>query len=617
MERLIKFFNAAPTDGHRLDASLVVSEAAKRGYLPQTACCTQEVLDFVRSQEMNPNSTFYKTIEDVASKDRFELLIDQLLHYASTYGTDYEGEVYCPNGDPIEINYKTYTVIRAVSPKEMFDMCVDCINAGAALATDTLKELVDYIVQNVRKHHFAIDLDAIANRDALCMISDALGVLPNTGAAIVRVLFFKVFGTPMPIQGHKQLNALLGNRHCQASTADLSGVDLRKLTDQQLIELSKVFRRYRKFLLGLKRADRNRAAINKIRRLSDKYHEPMKAGFWENLTNLTEKEVMSRLDSEIVKLDNNFKITRLIQMIVLRKLQNSNKTMRVYHIRNGRTWTDKNSIAPYGAWLNDVGRALVKKLVFNLRYKMMEMHNGLPVYVKFPQNLNLVCPVSEKKFFGNIPFGSSFDFNGLNNYFGVYWRNEWGTRDFDLHFNDDNGYSIGWNSQYYDQGKTCIFSGDMTNANPEATEIFYFDGATKVPDGMIVLNRFNGDDNSKYRIFFGHEKITHLTKGYMVDPNSIQVAEEYYSTAQEQIVGRVQDNRVYLVVEDVQGGIVSIPRTELNKAYSDMCKSFLDLKPVLLAAGFVEYTDEHAQDGIEPDIDLTDLRKDTLLNLFS
>lgn len=42
------------------------------------------------------NATFYRSWNNVVSKTRFELLIDQIIHYATTYGTNFEGEMYVP-----------------------------------------------------------------------------------------------------------------------------------------------------------------------------------------------------------------------------------------------------------------------------------------------------------------------------------------------------------------------------------------------------------------------------------------------------------------------------------------------------------------------------------------
>lgn len=616
MNNLINFFNAALTTGNKVDEQLVLSEGAKRGYIVHPDCCTQEVLEFIKAQEFNPNSTFYKCVSDITEKSQWELFLNAIAHYASTYGTSYQGEVYCPNGEPININYKSYQVIRAVSPREMFDMCVNCVVAGVALAEDTLTSVTNYIIKGIKEYNFPIDLDAITNRDALCIISNAVGIYPMTGAAIVRVLFYQVFGNPMPIQGHTQLNALLGRHKGYAPTADVSKVDLTVLSQEQLVALSSVFLRYKKFMLGLKKNKRNAPVINRLRRMAVTNHRPMQAGFWENITNMDRIEVANRLEAELDKLDNNFKITRLIQMFTLRKLQNQQKLQRVYTVRNGKMWCDRNSIAPYAGWWDQVQQALVLRLIENLKAKRQEI-NPVAVYIKFPERLELACPVSEKKFLGNVPFGSRFDMSGANNYFGVYWRNEWGTHDYDLHYMGDNGSHIGWNSSYYNDSKGIVFSGDMTNASPEATEMFYAAGTQDLPNGNLVLNRYNGEPNSKYRLFFGQDTITNFGKGYMVDPNSIQLSEMGCSSAKQQLVGRFENNTLLVCVADVANNRVATSDTEFNKAFRAQAMSYLPLKDILLRAGFQEWTKEIGENGIEPTIDLTDLKKDTLLNLFA
>lgn len=617
MNNLIKFFNAALTTGKKVAEETIIPFGAQRGFLVHPDCCTEEVYEFLKTQEFNPNSTFYRLWSDVTEKSRFELLLDQARHYASTYGTNYEGGVYCPNGEPIQVNYKTYLVIRPVTEKEMFDLCTSCVTAGAALAKDTLKSITDFIIKQVRTNHYPLDLDAIANRDALCVISDACGIFPVRGENIIRILYYKVFGNPMPIQGHMQLNRLLGFKNSRtkvAPIADVSKIDLTKLTDEQMVELSRVFLRYKKFMLGLKKNRKNAPAINKLRRMAEKNHKPMVKGFWENLTNLPWAEVEKRLPAEIEKLDNNFKITRLIQMFTQRKLQNAAKSTRMFVIRNGKVWTDKNTIVPYvGNW-DKVCGALMNRLVQNMKAKRESM--GPLVTVKFPERLALACPVSEKKYLGNVPFGSAYDLSGANDYFGVYWRGEWGTEDFDLHFLNDNGQHIGWNAGYYNEKQTIVFSGDMTSARPEATEMFYAKGAIKLPDGNLHLCRYNGMENSKFRLFLGQDNISNLTKNYMVDPNSIKFAEMGVSSSREQFVGRFQDQKLYVGVMDLTDRRVSGTDAERNTAFKIMCMSYLPLKEILLAAGYVEYTDKLAEDGIEPTIDLTNLQKNTLLDLF-
>ena len=82
--RLIGMFNAALSNEKRLDFNMVNNEAMKRGFIVHPDACTQSVLDYLKTLDINVNATFYKEWSDILSKSRFELFIDQIIHYATT-----------------------------------------------------------------------------------------------------------------------------------------------------------------------------------------------------------------------------------------------------------------------------------------------------------------------------------------------------------------------------------------------------------------------------------------------------------------------------------------------------------------------------------------------------
>lgn len=199
----------------------------------------------------------------------------------------------------------------------------------------------------------------------------------------------------------------------------------------------------------------------------------------------------------------------------------------------------------------------------------------------------------------------------------MYWRGEWGTQDYDLSFLKSDGCKIGWNAGYYDEDQAVVYSGDMTSACPEASELIVVRGKQPVPNGVITLNRYNGKVGAKFRLFFGQDVCKDLRKGYVVDPDSIILQEDETSKSADVILGAVCDNKFYFNMIESGSGHVSYSDVALQQTLRDQCLSYLPLKPVLLGAGYIEYTDEHSKLGIEPNIDLTDLHKDTLIKLFA
>ena len=125
----------------------------------------------MKEQSFNPNATFYKEWEDITSKTRFELLVDQILHYATTYGTDFAlGNGYVPNDEPVVIPYEHFKVITPATKEEIFDRCMDMLKSGIALKSDTINVLVEYFVD----YDFTdkVNLDEVKNKEAQAVLSD-------------------------------------------------------------------------------------------------------------------------------------------------------------------------------------------------------------------------------------------------------------------------------------------------------------------------------------------------------------------------------------------------------------------------------------------------------------
>jgi hypothetical protein len=159
-----------------------------------------------------------------------------------------------------------------------------------------------------------------------------------------------------------------------------------------------------------------------------------------------------------------------------------------------------------------------------------------------------------------------------------------------------------------------MFSGDMTNANPEAVEMFYAD--KYVPNGLIKLNRYNGAVGSKAEIFYGNEVIKNLERNYMVDPDSVAVRVPVVSTKREQIVGLIYNSKIYFVDLSSTDKRVSSGSEEQIKAYVNKLTGYLMLDSVLLLAGYTVVTDFDEEHTAENTIDLRKIEGNILVDLF-
>lgn len=588
--KLIKFLRAAtPASPFVTDIYELQQAALKRGFILNPQVFGEDVRAFIESETIHPNSTFYKTWEDVVSKDRLELFLDQIRHYASTYGTGYTGEPYIPEGLTEVPDFESYTYIDVISEQELFKRCLGMLQAGIALKSDTVQLLCEAVLEGVSKGIGTVDVDSIRNREALVVLCKALGRRPSDPVALFRYIVYAATGETLLIRSAEQIGKI---------KVAAEAFDFNSLTQEELEKLASIFYRFKPQMLAFRGAEGslNRVVINRLRRMAPRFHKPLAKGFWETLLSARPplSEVQDRLPSA-----TSFKLVALLQTVRERLLTlDENKPLQMYVVRNGKVFVAKAPEVKDTEYLTALQDELRKALVDRLAPKACG--------VRFPEELLLCCPSSEKNFLGNLPFGSSYPMKG-HNFFGIYWRNEWGTYDFDISFVDWTGSKVGWNADF--NTGTTVYSGDLTTAEPEASEIIYCKDIC--PNGTILCNRYNGAPGSRFRFFFGQEDIVDLKAGYMVRPDSIAVSEELTSDSMEKMLGIVCGGRAYLM--DLRTGESRVSGGaepgQKERILARKALAFINLKELLLQAGFYESD--------MPDLDLTSLDKDTLITLFS
>lgn len=604
-KKLIELFNAALVSEDKVNPITINSLAIRSGYIVHPDVCNDSTLEFVKYHSSNYNSTFYKTWGDLMESDSVQLAIDAAMHYATTYGADdpkCPKYIYVPNKEPIELPFYNYKVISKITPEELYDKCLGLVMSGAALKQDTVEPVCDYIVNYIKDNQIKLDPSTILNKEAQMLISSELGIYPDDPFALLRMIVYISSGNTMLIKDKITLQKIAWG-----------DFDMSVLNDAQLKRLSEIFYRFKPIFLNIKKQQngKNRSVINKIRRLAEQNHKPFKAGFWETVLDNKNYRVVKEVAERVGEL-NNFKLVQLIQATKERIVSSNVEGPQMYKIRNGKTYIKDKK---YSMLSNEIYcwetmlEIFVEQLVNNLKHKACT--------VKFPENLELACPSSEKNFVGNIPFGSYFDMKN-HNFIGCYWRNEWGAQDFDLSAISNMGTKVGWNSNYQEWGLT--YSGDMTYADPEATELLWC--KKNCEDSLIYVSRYCGEQNSKFELIYGKfdkdPSIKDFENNCMVDPNNILLRSEIISDSAEKMIGAIFDNKMYIV--DIRTGNNRV--SSYGKYTDGMMKSIkkkmmchINLKNILLAAGFKERKRDTKNSPIE--LDLTNLNKDTLIELFS
>ena len=599
----------------------VNEQSMKYGYIIHPECCTKDVVLWLKEQSFNPNATFYKTWEDITSKSRFELFVDQILHYATTYGTDFSLEKgYVPNDEPIVIPYNQFKVITPATPKEIFDKCMGMLKSGIALKPET----IDVIVEFFTEYGFIkdVNLDEVSNKEAQAVLSEKLNILPSDEFGMLRCIVYRYTRKALLIKDRETLYAIKGKNGYGYSYK----FDLSTLSDEQLKKLSRIFYRYKPIFLAMKGTAENNKAVNKIRKYAKTYHKPLVKGFWETCLTAEAQRNSSvsllKASQEVENL-NNFRKLQLMQAIKERLLE-KDEMGKMFIIRNGKMFIHKEYVATcdvkyFVSLYNILKDSVVKFLEGKVK--------GSSIIL--PKNIELSCPTSEKNFVGNLPFGSYVPMTGDHNVFGIYWRNEWGARDLDLWYTDKNGNRYGWYSSYTDEDHTVIFSGDMTKAEPEATELMYV-GKNAV-DGNIGVNVFSGNGKCKFKIlvanedvdiskFKNHGRNSARAGAYMVDPNNIVFETELgIKDGGLKKVAIVENNKI--VFADFAAGSQRVSTSDyadiIQKLMKNKAESYVDLKPLLIKAGanvIYEKVDEGSEEEVK---DFSNPSKDDLIKLFS
>lgn len=616
---LIKLFKAVAVkpDDTLLDPIQVNAYALRCGYMVMPEACTADCIKFLKSQEMNPNSTFYRDWSDVQRRSELELRINQLIHYLSTYGTDYRGPAFTLNELPAEIDYTRLTVLKACTERELFDRIEAMLASGISISQSTLDSLFDQLEIFLYTYDWHVDIDSIINREAEVRLCRLYGILPSRPERLIRYLVYMATGMSVIIKNKRSWEMIRNNAGKIIS-------DIINLDESRLRALASVFYRYKPMFLAMRagfaiardeitdnQTDGTLCTIaikkiNRIRRLAVKYHRPMKTGVLESLSS------GHSIDSIRTAIDGEYSMFKLVKLLNYVNYSRSDTDLRAYVIRNGKVFF--KAAKPIGsaqlAMLSEIHDIIRRRLVELLTAKAHDS-DGRPLTVRMPEYLDIAAPVSERQMTGAVPYGSSYTLR-TNNYIGIYWRNAWGTRDFDLWLTDAQGNRLGWASRH--KAEDLLFSGDMTDADPEATEIFY--GRGSWPDSTVQVLRYNGEENSRFRLFFGSDDIKDLPTGYMVNPDTIHFTEDMVSDNREKTVALIHESKIYFT--SMSSGNNIVPSTDKSvtaiAALSSRLKCCAMLAPLLSEAGFTIQTTGTLT---VPDIDLSQLDKDTLIRLFN
>lgn len=569
------------------------------------------------------NRGFYKSFETVANSTPQKILVNKLLHYMSTYGIEsfgiFERElVYIPN-DALELPEDAkpvkITVIDTIDAAEIKIRVNNLIQSGAALAEETVNDLVAV----VKFLDIEFKIDDVPNKEFAIRLCELLNILPEDPVQFLRYMIYVATGSTLLIKSKETFSAV---KSCGKSFDEYFA---QYIEQNGIKKLASIFHRFKPLWLAFKpNSDYLRGTINKMRKLAERYHKPVTPKFLEQVTS-AEKINLEQLKRELDKI-TTFRKVSLANAILYRNAAPENI---IYNIRNGKIFADDYR----GNLKFDVQKILdviINSIVEDIRPNV----DGKRIYI--PERFNYAVPVSEKKFVGNIPYGSSYTFEKNSVVVGVHWFNvvhenyEMRT-DLDLHLNSEK-INIGWQNDFNDENfintkkRKIIFSGDMTDAPIDsggATEAFFVGESLRDEFLMVNLNYFNRVPfiGVPFKLVLADVAQEKINRKYLVDAHEIAFCVPAEISSGEMFLGFLTsdefgDKKFYFFSRNMGNRIVA--RTtdvtkKINSAMQTTAETFLSLNDILTRAGAI--LEDVTISDCDINLDPAEVTKDILLAL--
>ncbi|MBR0103548.1 MAG: hypothetical protein IJQ01_08640, partial [Selenomonadaceae bacterium] len=534
VQGVLTLFKAAPTLEIESNYTLDNVRNLKNGFFITEAAfkacpciAAEELFDFLKEKFgyniFELNQGFYKSFRTVADSTPQKILVNKLLHYMSTYGMEELGLfdrelVYIPNDAlelPADATPLKVTVINAITTDDIKTRVLKLIQSGAALSEETLDALADV----VKFLSIEIDVDDVPNKEFAVRLCDLLNVLPADPVKFLRYMIYKATGSTLLIKDRRTIDGIKNGRFDDQLFA-------RYIERNGLGKLASVFHRFKPLWLAFKpHSDYMRATINKMRKLADRYHKPTPPKFLEQLT-AAETIDFDRLKQELANVTAYRKVS-LANAILYRQ---ATPESIVYNIRNGSAFADD-----YHGGLKFDAAKVLDVLIDSIAKDIAPNVSGKKIYI--PERFTYAAPVSEKKFIGNIPSGSSYTFEKNSVVVGVHWFNllDSGREirvDLDLHLNSPNR-DIGWHNDFDEENfidtkeLKVIFSGDMTDAPIDhggATEAFFV--GESVTDELMMINlnnyTYSQQNNSvPFKLILGDVTQDSINRQYLINSHEV------------------------------------------------------------------------------------------------
>ena len=552
----------------------------------------------------------------VRDTDLLQLVVEQLVHYITTYGYERLGiynkdTVFIPDEElklPKLKDGITLTVIKGYTKQELKDKLLGLLSQGIALAEDTVKDVVDialFVEVNEK------EIEQIRNKETRVALYDYLDKIPEDPVEFLRFVVYKATDKTLLIINKETIELIKSKQNI-----DVLRYFQKYRQKHGLERLAEIFLRFKPLFLAFKTNTRMRTIVNKTRKLAVTYHKPMQSDYLNDVTaklargeEINEKELQTNL--------NRVNTFRKIRLAYALNFRTKDVDSILYKVRNGKGYATDftfNNKEDAEKTLSVVIDSVVRDVGENVK--------GKKIFI--PKNIVYALPATEKQFTGDFPSGT-YVVIPRDMIFGVHWGGniEDNRIDLDLSVITLEGQKVGWDVNYRTEERDILFSGDMTDAQPPdgASELFYV--AKQNSNVLLMLvNYFNYEDKIEvpFKILVAEDRPQDFKRNYTVNPNKVVCVAKSKINCRQKVLGIIivspKESRFYFSETSIGNSITSHESNyvgQTRKYLFNFYTNTISLNEVLKLAGAELVTEK--EEGV---IDLSPetLEKDKIINLL-
>jgi len=563
------------------------------------------------------NASFHKSWKKVKEASCEQLVLEQIIHYITTYGFESlgiydENTIFIPNEQlylpDIKIDKVKLVVIKGYTKEELKEKLLKLLQTGIALGEDTITAVLDVaLFVELTKE----DVATIKNKEVRVLLYDHLGIFPENNIEFLRYLVYKATDKPFFIKDKTTIAGIKNKKNL-----DVLGLLNRYGSKYGLEKLAEIFYRFKPLWLAFKTNNKLNSIINKIRKLAKKYHKPMREDYLNEVTAKIKKDEIDveKLKDELKRV-NTFRKIRLAYSLQFRT---TDVKSILYKVRNGKGYATEfefNKKKESKGILDIVLDSIAKDVRKNVK--------GKKIYI--PEYVNYTLPATEKQFVGEFPCGTCITIP-KDMIFGVHWEDQerYYRIDLDLSLINATVGKIGWDRYYRSDDRKVLFSGDVTAApKPKgASELFYVKKQIK-QSFVLFLNYYNFDENIEvpFKIIVAKEQVKQFGRNYMVDPNNVVATVNSKINKPQKMLGLLvvttKKSKFYFVEASLGASITSSDSEfaeNARKYLFGFYKNAINLGDILERAGAKMVKDKEK---CEIDLSPENLEKDTIINLVT